>query len=187
PVGPFVDTRTAPSYCPASDAADIDANPFVDDDGTAYLTYKAATPAGLRVAQLADDALTLVAGTEHQLLAQGNPLDASRTVEGPTMVRADAQRYLFYSVDDWWTANYRVGVLRCDTAVGPCTHIYSTPVLATRGTTAGPGGQTPFQSSSGDWYVMFHAWTTPDIDYPVGARSLPLLPLTFINGRPKIG
>jgi hypothetical protein len=52
---------------------------------------------------------------------------------------------------------------------------------------AGPGGQTPFQDTSGAWFMSFHAWTEPDIGYPDGARSLHILPLTFTDGMPKIG
>jgi beta-xylosidase len=186
PSGPFVDSNTKPTYCPPSDQGNIDASPFIDDDGTAYLTYKSDVPAGLRISRLADDGRTIVAGTEHVLLSQGAESEG-RIVEGPTMNRVNGQLYLFYSMDFWWTADYRVGVLRCDSVTGPCAPIYSTAVLATRGSMAGPGGQTPFQNRSGDWYMMFHAWTSPAINYPNGARSLRLLPLTFTDGNPKIG
>jgi hypothetical protein len=48
---------------------------------------------------------------------------------------------------------------------------------------AGPGGQTPFQDTSGNWHLLFHAWTAPKIGYASGgARSLHILPLDFTGG-----
>src|SRR5262249_35489056 len=129
PAGPFVDSRTTPAYCPTADQGDIDGSPFVDDDNAAYLTYKAANPPRIRIASLTPDGQTLVPGTEHQLLSESAPENGGKIVEGPTMIRAKGQLYLFYSWDTWWTADYRVGVLRCDAPFGPCTWLYGTAVL----------------------------------------------------------
>jgi beta-xylosidase len=185
PTGPFVDTSTTPAYCRPGDASTIDANPFVDTDGTPYLAYAAGTPSRLWVAQLTSDGRALVPGTE-RLLLEGRAPDAA-LVEAPNLVRVDGQLYLFYSTDDWWTAGYRVGVATCDTPSGPCVRKYRTALLASRGPMVGPGGQTPFQDSTGGWHMMFHAWTSPLVGYPNGARSLRLLPLTFAGGDVRIG
>jgi hypothetical protein len=104
------------------------------------------------------------------------------------MMRIDRRIYLFYSTDDWWTSGYRVGVAHCDTPTGPCTRLYTTSVLATRGAMTSPGGQTPFVDRSGRWWMMFHSWTGTNVGYPNGARSLHLLPMTFSSdGKVKIG
>ena len=84
-------------------------------------------------------------------------------------------------------STYRVGVARCNTPLGPCTRIYSSAVLASRGGMFGPGGETPFQVADGTWRMAFHAWDNT-VGYDAGGkRSLHILPLTFPSNRPKVG
>jgi beta-xylosidase len=185
PLGPFVDNSAQPAYCQLSEQGTIDASPFVDTDGTAYLTYRSEFPARIWISRLSPDGRSIVPGTESLLLAGGAP-DAM-VVEAPTLIRTNAL-YLFYSTDSWETADYRVGVARCSAVTGPCDRMYSTAVLATRGSMAGPGGQTPFVDSAGTWRMLFHAWAAPKIGYPAGARSLRLLPLSFSpDGQVQVG
>jgi len=184
PAGPFVDTSTGPAYC--RDGGTIDASPFVDFDGTPYLVYASGFPGHLWVSQLTTDGRALVPGTEH-LLWQGGIAPDAGVVEGPTLDRIGGQLYLFYSTDDWRTASYRVGVATCATVYGPCLRKYGTASLASRGSMLGPGGQSPFQDTAGVWHLMFHAWTSPFVGYPNGARSLHLLPLTFTTTDVRIG
>jgi hypothetical protein len=103
------------------------------------------------------------------------------------MIRVDGQLHLFYSAYRWQTADYKVGVAHCDTPFGPCTRTYSTPVLATRGTMYGPGGQTPFRTASGEWRMAFHAWNNPAGEASGDVRRMRILPLTFPDGNPAIG
>jgi hypothetical protein len=65
--------------------------------------------------------------------------------------------------------------------------VYSTAVLNSRATMLGPGGQTPFQDSAGNWHMLFHAWTAPTVGYPGGARSLRLLPIRFADSTIRVG
>ena len=65
---------------------------------------------------------------------------------------------LLYSAGTFSDADYSVGAARCDTPLGPCRRIYSTPLLASRGAMFGPGGQTPFQLADGSWQLAFHGW-----------------------------
>lgn len=182
PLGPFVDTATAPAYCQSRYGGTIDASPFVDDDGTAYLLYKSESPAKIWISRLTADGRALVGGTERSIWSPSKATGDGTVVEGPTMVRESGQLYLFYSTDSWWTGAYRVGVVTCSTVAGPCTGVYSNAVLASRGAMVGPGGQTPFRDQSGAWQMVFHAWTDSAVGYPAGARSLRLLPLTFAGG-----
>ena len=103
------------------------------------------------------------------------------------MVRSGGRLYLIYSTGDWWTSDYRVSVATCDTVVGPCYAVYSGAILASRGTMVGPGGQTPFRDAAGNWWLLFHAWTSPAVGYPAGARSLHLLPLTLDGTATHVG
>jgi beta-xylosidase len=185
PAGPFVDNSATPAYCQLSDQGTIDASPFIDDDGTPYLTYRSEAPAQLWISRLAPSGTGLVGGTERLLMTGGAP-DAD-VVEAPTMIRNAGQLYLFYSTGDWSTPSYHVGVAKCDSVAGPCNRMYSTAVLGSRGAALGPGGQTPFKDTHGQWHMMFHAWTDPNVGYPSGARSLRLLPLTIDATDVKIG
>ena len=112
-------------------------------------------------------------------------------IEAPTLIRApDGTLFLFYSANNWFTSDYAVGVARCDSPIGPCNRIYSTPLLGSRGAMLGPGGQTPFRDASGNWQLAFHAWAPADLQAPTldgSLRSLRILPLTFPGGNPKVG
>jgi beta-xylosidase len=181
PDGPFVDTSTKPAYCQTAGMDSIDASTFADTDGTRYLVYKTGAPDNLWVSRLTPDAMAVEPGTAVMLLPGGAP-DAG-VVEAPTMIRFKHALYLFYSTDDWSSDRYRVMVAQCDSATGPCRRMYGGPILGSRGSMMGPGGQTPIQDVHGEWHLFFHAWTAPKIGYAVkGTRSLHILPLTFEGG-----
>jgi beta-xylosidase len=181
PSGPFVDSSTQPAYCQSPGKDTIDASPYHDTDGTLYLVYKTGAPDNLWVSRLTPDATAVMPDTAAMLLPGGAP-DAS-IVEAPTMIRVKRELYLFYSTDNWWTDRYRVGVAKCDAPIGPCHRMYSSAVLSSRDAMAGPGGQTPFQDTTGAWHLLFHAWTAPKVGYAAGgARSLHILPLDFTGG-----
>ena len=94
---------------------------------------------------------------------------------------------LLYSAGHFSEPRYSVGAASCDSPLGPCRHIYSTPSLSSRGTMLGPGGQTPVQLPDGSWQLVFHGWDDV-VGYDAGGvRSLHVLPLTFPGGKPAIG
>ena len=112
-------------------------------------------------------------------------------VEGPSMMPAPGGGFLlFYSAGDWTTANYKVAVAWCTSLARSCTRLYATPMLSSRGSMAGPGGESVFQDEAGNWLMVLHAWTAPFVGYPnAGARSLRMLPISFPGGDhyPKVG
>lgn len=109
-------------------------------------------------------------------------------IEGPTLWRSWSGLFLFYSAGNWEDGSYVVGVARCNSPTGPCTRSYTSPVLGNRGSTLGPGGQTPFVDASGVARMSFHAWSSGSVGYSNGGeRSLRFLPLAFPNGNAKIG
>ena len=63
-------------------------------------------------------------------LVRSEPAWELPRIEGPTLWRAPEGLFLFYSAGDWETSGYVVGVARCSAPTGPCTRVYSTPVLA---------------------------------------------------------
>ncbi len=117
----------------------------------------------------------------------GYPWELPR-IEGPSMFSTPSTGIvLLYSAGTFSTPDYSVGAASCDTPLGPCHNIYSTPVLSSRGAMLGPGGQTPFQLTDGSWQLAFHAWDGT-VGYTAGGkRSLHLLPLGFPGGKPAVG
>jgi beta-xylosidase len=191
PEGPFYDTNNGPLICQSQGS--LDPSPYVAADGSLWLTYSnvgATIPTSIWSVRLSSDGLSL-AGTPANLLTTAPGWESNSyhpLIEAPTMISSPSGIELFYSANPYDTSTYAVGVARCDTPSGPCTRIYTTPVLATRSTMAGPGGQTPFQDGSGNWQVAFHSWTSPNVGYPSGGkRTLRFLPMTFPGGLPKIG
>ncbi len=193
PQGPFTDNNSAPMICDRGRGGSIDPNPIVVN-GNVYLQYQSAgipgtEPSRIWGAPLTPDGLNIGGAT--QLLQTLVPSWELPAIEGPSMMPAPGGGFLlFYSAGDWRTASYTVAVAWCATPTTACTRIYATPVLSTRGSMAGPGGESVFQDGAGSWYMVFHAWTSPFVGYPAnGKRSLRMLPISFPNGghNPAVG
>jgi hypothetical protein len=193
PIGPFVDTSTQPFICQTSEVWSIDPSPYVADDGSVYLVWTSGNPsvtARIWSRQLDPTGLSFAAGTSPtNIFTYGGAGWENPVVEGPTMITDPTGGvFLFYSGNSWPTANYASGVAHCDSPTGSCQRVYTTPLLAARGTMVGPGGGTPFRNAAGGWSFAFHAWESPAVGYGAGGqRSLRILPITFQGGLPKIG
>ena len=198
PEGPFVDEATQPLVCTPDRGGSIDPNPIVVN-GQVFLLWQSfgvipTEPTRLWSTPLTGDGLS-VAGPSSELTVVKYNSQEWPNIEGPTMMPAPGGGFLlFYSAGEWWTTGYRTFVQYCTSPTGGCSRIYTTPVLATRDTMAGPGGPSVFQDPAGNWMMAFHAWTSPFIGYQYFAdiryaRSLHLLPITFPNGghNPKVG
>lgn len=186
PMGPFVDTSSTPALCNVAAGGTIDANPYVADDGAVYLQY--SDNVGLRSQRLTPSGLDLAGGEQVIMHFDAGYSWELPRIEGPSMLSTPLTGIvLLYSAGTFDRATYSVGAARCDTPLGPCRQIYSTPVLSTRGSMEGPGGQTPFQKTDGSWELAFHAWDGP-VGYPSGGvRTLHFLPLTLPGGNPAVG
>ena len=183
PRGLFTDTSHAPLVCPRGGA--LDASPVVGPDGRAYLVWKQyeRDATGIVVQELSDDGRRLV-GPSRLLLEADQPWEGG-TVEAPSMVAADGRYYLFYSGNDWATAQYAIGYAVCETPLGPCTKAPG-PWLSSTKKAKGPGGQEVFTDEHGHLWLALHAWISDKIGYPDGARNLFVLPLEFVNGAPTV-
>ena len=187
PEGPFVDGSGEPFVCQRDLGGTIDASPFVDDDGTAWLLYKndgdcCGIVTELWSQQLSDDGLELV----------GDPVSLLQTtedwegplIEAPSMARGVGTYWLFYSANWWDSADYTVGVASCDSPTGPCTKLPE-PWLASHGEAAGPGGSEDFTDARGNHWLVYHVWVTDAIGYDQGgARSLFAVPLDTTGDAP---
>ena len=190
PEGPFVDDSTGPMICQRELGGSIDASPFVDRDGRAYLTWKSdGEPGRLWSQALSPDGLSLT-GEPAALLAQDREWERP-TIEGPAMVRDGDRVYLFYSAGRWQNTTYAVGWASCESAVGPCTKaLADAPLLgssADRTGAGGPGGTEVVVDGAGGRWLAYHAWLPYDGGYPGGRRMLHLAPLRFDAGGPVLG
>jgi len=180
PAGPFVDRSSGPFICPDPGGA-IDPSPFVAPNGRVFLQWKSIDDGLIVASELTADGLRLV-GSAQPLVGADQPWEAG-VVEGPTMVADGRRYYLFYSGNDWRTANYAVGYAVCDAPLGPCRKPASGPWLASSDDAQGPGGPEVFRDADGLWMVV-HAWVGGHVGYPDGARTMFVLRLAFTRSGP---
>lgn len=102
--------------------------------------------------------------TDSQALA-GQQYGDTTFYENPSMVwDAAAGNYLLtFSFGDWHTANYRTGLARCSTPLGPCSLQSRTPWLTSGASRSGPGGLSFFRGLDGTTVYAISA------SYPSGA------------------
>lgn len=187
--GPFQDRSDRPLVCPTDLGGAIDPSPFVTEDGTPYLLWKAdgnccGLPTRIYAQALTADGLQ-VAGPAQELLASTQGWEAG-VVEAPAMVEHDGRLFLFYSGNSWDSADYAIGYATCDTPLGPCTKPLDQPWLGSGRERAGPGGQEFFRDG-GDLHMVFHAWLHGTVGYDQGSfRSLHTVPITFRDGAPVV-
>ena len=189
PEGPFKDSSSAPFLCQTDLGGSIDASPFVDSDGKAYLLWKNngndySVRVSIWVQLLQEDGLSLT-GEVVELIYKDqiweNPL-----IEGPSMVKAGDKYYLFYSANQYESPAYAIGYAVCDTVSGPCVKPQNKPFFSSAGEAAGPGGQEFFTDPQGNLWMAYHAWTNPKVGYPDGARSLRIDRVAFVNNIPVL-
>ncbi len=186
--GPFVDDSTAPLVCQLDLGGSIDPSPFVDAAGTPYLVWKSegadGQPPAIWSQQLASNGLSL-AGTGPQILLRPSQSWEGGVVEGPFIVPWSGRYYLFYSANNWNSAQYAIGVAVCQGPTGPCVKPLDHPLVASQGDLSGPGGPSVFTDSSGAPWMAFHAWVPSAVGYP-NNRFLFLRPVTFAGSVPVV-
>jgi beta-xylosidase len=189
PEGPFVDDSGAPLISTPELGGAIDASPFVDADGRAYLLWKndgnarnAQTKLWIR--ELAPDGLSF-AGDATPLLERTADWEKP-LVEGPSLHRHGSRYYLFYSAGWWESDGYGIGYAVADSLRGPYRKVTtSAPWRATGATEAGPGGQEIFTGPAGQPWMAYHAWSPGKVGYGNGgARTLRVIPLAFPGDAP---
>jgi len=183
PKGPFVDAAPEPLVCrPQEKAGAIDASPFVDGDGAAYLLWSDCCTAPLSIwsQRLSADGLSLL-GAPTRLLDADQAWEG-QVVEAPSMLLEAGRYHLLYSGNRWQSGRYAIGTALCDGPQGPCRKAPA-PVLQSEGAMAGPGGQEFFRDRRGDPWIAYHAWTAPNVSYAAkGARSLRVDRIALTDG-----
>ncbi len=163
PQGPFVDQSTGPLICQHDLGGSIDASPFVDADGQAWLTWKSEAPPTIwsRPIDLTQLRLT---GAATEILHATRSWEGGN-VEAPSLARAGSRLVLAYSANSWESSRYAVGLATCTTPAGPCEKSGTGPALATSPGTVGPGGAEFFATDQGP-AVAYAAYLGPDVGYP---------------------
>jgi beta-xylosidase len=197
PEGPFVDDSARPFVCQAGALAplcgSIDPSPFVDAHGRAWLLWKSDENAlacrgrpRIWSQPLAEDGLSLV-GQPVPLLSTDRSWEGP-LIEGPSMIRDGDKTLLFYSANRYESPDYGIGYARCEGPAGPCTKMTTdAPLVKSRSSIFGPGGQEIFTDVLGRPWVAFHAWTSANASYTAGdRRTLRLARLELASGTPEL-
>ncbi len=187
PQGPFVDRSTAPLECQPALGGSIDPASFIDTNGSLYLLWKSGGPGSSKIwsEQLDPAGTAFAAGaTPTVLLVPTQPWEAG-TVEAPDMLTAAGRYYLFFSGNNWDSANYGVGVATCTGPLGPCSDSSSSPILSSGHGVAGPGGESVFADTTGAYWIAFHAWVPGAVGFP-NSRDLYLRRLNVSGSAPVV-
>jgi len=187
PLGPFVDSSTAPLECQPSLGGSIDPDAFVDTNATSYLLWKSGAAGSSRiwVQQLDPSGTTFAAGSTPTTILVPDQSWEAGTVEAPDMVADNGRYLLFYSGNDWSSANYAVGVATCAGPLGPCGDASPDPILSSGNGIAGPGGESVFPDTNGDLWIAFDAWNPAAVGGS-NSRGLYIRSLD-VSGVPSVG
>lgn len=168
PVGPFADPNPNAVVCPAGQGV-IDPFIFVQKKRM-YLLWKGDSDAVLASARLINNAgIFSLTGPVKALLAPKLAWEGT-IVENPAMVRYRRALWLFYSGNDYGTAQYATGLAKCKSPMGPCKRIGKAPFMASKWGLAGPGGASPFFDKRGRLHLVYHAWRAGQTGYPKRAE-----------------
>jgi beta-xylosidase len=189
PAGPFVDEAAGPLVCQADQGGSIDASPFTDTDGSAYLYWKndgnaVGAPTHLYVQRLTPDGLGLT-GEPVVLLTDDQPWHG-HVIEAPQLVRRDGRYYLFYSANAYDSDAYAVGYARCETPLGPCHDAPENPILRTNAAAHGPGHSYVIDGPDGRTWILYHAWPPGAVGSEDPGRLLWVDRLDWVDGRPVV-
>jgi len=200
PQGPFTSSAEEPLVCQPDLGGTIDASPFRDADGKLYLYFKndgnaVRKPTQIWAQPLAQDGLS-VAGEAKPVLRERLKWEGG-LIEAPTMIRAPAGYFLFFSGNDFaWQRDqklsaYAIGYAACEGPMGPCKEAGDKPFLysfsGAEGCLSGPGHQGIFTVGE-RWFIAFHAWSaTPGCRPMDPVRWFYIAPLLWKDGKPEMG
>lgn len=185
PSGPFTPVGGGPLILRSGDGDTLDAESFVDTDGSRYLIYKSGRVySTMWVQRLAADGLSTV-GDRIEAFRSDRPEEAN-IVEAPSLVRrvvdTSGHYVLFYSANTFFSGSYHVNYATAPSVTGPYTKapgaLLTTDTIGR--TYLNPGHQDVVQDPEGD-FLVFHASINQT------ARGMFLLGLGWTaDGRPAI-
>jgi beta-xylosidase len=128
---------------------------------------------------------TALAGESPRILVQPTQSWEGGIVEGPFVLPWSGRYYVFYSANNWNSADYGIGVAVCQGPTGPCSKPLDHALVASQGAFSGPGGPSLFTDSQGGLWIAFHGWLPTAVGYP-NSRFLFLRPVTFDANMPVV-
>jgi arabinan endo-1,5-alpha-L-arabinosidase len=157
PTGPFQPVGADALVSHPDEGDSIDAESFIDADGTRYLIYKSGrTRSTMWLQRMSPDGLALD-GDRVEILRSDRPEEAN-IIEAPTMVRRDSSYILFYSANTFNSGNYFVNYAIAPAVGGPYTKqpgaLLTTDTI--HGAYRNPGHEDVIAGPDGD-YLIFHA------------------------------
>ena len=198
PLGPFIDERNAPLL--GLDFANIDASPFIDDDGRIFLYFSRDCSenivngihrSDIYVIELGDnfepigEPLFLFSPTQDWETREIQP--GWQWVEGPSVVRRGDLYYMTYSGNPYFAFEYAIGLATSDSPLGPFEKYENNPVVEgnlDQGI-SGPGHNSIFQSQDGTrTYIAYHIHINPDVGG--GERMVLISQVEFENGTMRL-
>ncbi|GAA3544537.1 family 43 glycosylhydrolase [Kribbella ginsengisoli] len=173
-LGPFTPVGNQPLICPLDKGGAIDANTFVANDGTRYLTWKndgnaIGQPSTLWLTRTTNNGTALTGGNTAMLTSSG-------VIEAPDLVQRGSQFVLFYSGGGYNDCNYLTSYATSPSLNGPWTTAFR-PLMTTASFdnhVCGPGGA----DFVGD-KVFLHGWVN-------GSRHLYVADLGWANDFPVV-
>jgi len=187
--GPFTDDSRAPLECQPALGGSIDPSPYLDSSGKTYLVWKSNGGQGEPATiwgQALDARGTALVGTRPTALLEASQSWEGSVVEAPSMIASAGGILLFYSANNWDSADYAIGVARCRGPLGPCVKPLDRPLLASQPNLEGPGGESVFTDAQGQLQMAFHAWLPGAVGYPHN-RFLFIRPLTVTAATVVVG
>jgi GH43 family beta-xylosidase len=174
PAGPFVDVLVQPLF--DFGYAAIDANVWIEDDGSKYLYYSrdcsenvvdGKHESHIYGIELADDMVSVVG--EPVLLIQPDQQWEQKSGpdwfwnEGPFVFKRSGFYYLMYSANFFSGRDYAVGYAVSNNPLGPFVKYEYNPVLASKEeTVSGSGHNSVTLSPDGkEWFIVYHTHTDP--------------------------
>lgn len=190
PVGPFEDRSSVPAVAQLDLGGSIDPSPFVDEDGSLYLCWKADSnaidrPSTLWAQALRDDGGAVV-GEPTRLLVHDRRWERP-LIEAPSMVFAGGY-WLFYSGGWWESDRYGIGYATAPHPLGPWTkQTRDRPWAASSPHALGPGGAEVFGGHDGTLHLAYHAWSRRAVGYRAGgSRTLRIGELDLSGSKPAL-
>lgn len=157
PTGPFKNDSMQPLTSPPDM---LGGQPFVDDDGTAYLIYTRTTGGnqtyGAKVI-LKDGKATLDLESEKFLLGVTESWEAARAsvVECGLIIKHGGLYYLLYAGGNY-NSSYGVGYAVSENPLGPYTKYEHNPILIGSSQSFGCGAASVFPSADGREYFIIY-------------------------------
>ena len=183
----------------ASTGGSTDPSVFISPSGQPWFQWKTSTytndgvPAHLWSMRLTTDGTQMLPGASAYILAtQPTSGWASYTIENPQMVWSGGTYYLFYSGGLWNSTGYGEGYTTCTGPTGGCGTPGTHEILSSSTSgTYGPGGGSLFTTTTGQWLMAFHSWSSSCASYTSpcdGVRQLFVRPVSglFSTSLPNI-